>query len=151
MKNISLLARLRSGGNVKKRKRVGRGRASGHGKTCGRGTKGENSRTGGPKPPWFEGGQMPLLRRLPKRGFTNIFKKEFRVVNLRELNRFEDDEDVTPEKMLEKGIVHNLREKIKILGHGSLEKRLNVKAHSFSRNAEEKIMEKGGKTELIKG
>lgn len=139
------------GGKVKARKRVGRGHASGHGKFAGRGRDGQNSRSGGGVRPGFEGGQMPLFRRLPKRGFTNIFAKEYATLNVSELNRFEDGTEVTPELLLESGAVKLSKKKdgIKILGNGELTKKLTVKAHQFSKSAEEKIEAAGGKAEVI--
>jgi len=139
------------GGAVKERKRVGRGHGSGWGKTSGRGHKGQNSRTGGGVRPGFEGGQMPLFQRLPKRGFTNIFAKEFATVNISDLNRFEDGVEVTPELLIESGVVKasKVKDGIKILGNGELDKKLVVKAHKFSKSAEEKINASGGRAEVI--
>ena len=131
------------------RKRVGRGMASGHGKTSGRGHKGQKARSGGGTRPGFEGGQMPLFQRLPKRGFTNIHKTEYAIVNLDALNRFEDGTEVTPELLLEEGVVSKLKAGIKVLGNGSIEKKLTVKAHKFSASAAEAIETAGGKTEVI--
>lgn len=130
-------------------KRVGRGIGSGHGKTSGRGHKGQKARSGGGVRPGFEGGQMPLYRRIPKRGFTNVFKKEYSIVNLDKLNVFEEGAVVTPEALLEAGIVKKVRDGIKILGNGDLEKSLTVKAHKFSKSAAEKIEAAGGKAEVI--
>lgn len=136
-------------GSRKDRKRVGRGTASGHGKTSGRGHKGQNARSGGGVRPGFEGGQMPLFQRLPKRGFTNINRKEYAIVNLEILNRFEDGTEVTPELLLETGIVSKEKAGIKILAKGTLEKKLTVKAHKFSSAAKEAIEAAGGQTEVI--
>ncbi|WP_035292506.1 50S ribosomal protein L15 [Clostridium sp. KNHs214] len=136
-------------GSTKTPKRVGRGYGSGLGKTSGRGQDGQNGRAGGGVRPGFEGGQMPLYRRLPKRGFTNIFAKKFAVVNLDRLNEFEDGTEVTPEVLLEKGIVRKLHDGVKILGSGNIEKKLNVKATKFSKSAIEKIEAVGGKVEVI--
>lgn len=136
-------------GSTKTPKRVGRGYGSGLGKTSGRGQDGQNGRAGGGVRPGFEGGQMPLYRRLPKRGFTNIFAKKFAVVNLDRLNEFEDGTEVTPEALLEKGIVRKLHDGVKILGSGNIEKKLNVKATKFSKSAIEKIEAVGGKVEVI--
>ncbi len=136
-------------GSRKVRKRVGRGIASGNGKTAGRGHKGQNSRSGGGVRPGFEGGQNPLYRRLPKRGFTNPTRKEFAIVNLRTLNRFEDGTEVSPELLIETGTVSNAKDGIKILGNGKLEKNLTVKAHKFSAAAVNAIEAAGGKTEVI--
>ncbi|PZE19121.1 50S ribosomal protein L15 [Paenibacillus xerothermodurans] len=136
-------------GARKPRKRVGRGTGSGMGKTATRGHKGQNARSGGGVRPGFEGGQNPLYRRLPKRGFTNQFRKEFAVVNLTELNKFAAGTDVTPELLLESGIVKNARDGIKILGNGEITVKLNVKANKFSQSAVDKIEAAGGKTEVI--
>ncbi|GAB3795728.1 50S ribosomal protein L15 [Virgibacillus kimchii] len=138
-----------SEGSRKKRNRVGRGMSSGNGKTSGRGHKGQKARSGGGVRPGFEGGQLPLFQRLPKRGFTNIHRKEFAIVNLDALNRFEDGTEVTPELLLEEGVVSNLKAGIKVLGGGSIEKKLKVKAHKFSASAVEAIEEAGGNTEVI--
>ena len=136
-------------GSRKVRNRVGRGIGSGNGKTAGRGHKGQNARSGGGVRPGFEGGQNPLFRRLPKRGFTNINRKEYAIVNLDALNRFEDGAEVTPALLLETGIVSNEKAGIKILGHGTLSVKLNVKAHKFSASAKEAIENAGGTTEVI--
>lgn len=136
-------------GSRTKRKRVGRGMASGHGKTSGRGHKGQQARSGGGVRPGFEGGQTPLFQRLPKRGFTNINRKEYAVVNVETLNRFEDNTEVTPETLIEAGIVRKKAQDVKILGNGKLEKKLTVKAHKFSTAAVEAIEAAGGKTEVI--
>ncbi len=124
--------------------RVGRGPGSGKGKTCGRGTKGQKARSGASTPPWFEGGQMPLQRRVPKRGFTNIFKKRYALVHLEDLNRFNDGEEVTPERLMEERLIRKLRDGVKILGDGVLSKRLTVHAHKFTKTAAEKITAAGG-------
>jgi len=136
-------------GSRHSRMRLGRGIGSGLGKTSGRGHKGQWARSGGGVRPGFEGGQNPLYRRLPKRGFTNIHRKEYAVVNVQELNRFEAGTEVTPELLLETGIVKNPRDGIKILGEGDLGVNLTVKAHKFSQSAVEKIQAAGGKTEVI--
>lgn len=136
-------------GSRSTRKRVGRGIGSGMGKTSTRGHKGQNSRSGGGVRPGFEGGQNPLYRRLPKRGFTNQFRKEFAIVNLSDLNKFAAGTEVTPELLLESGIVRNAWDGIKILGNGELTVQLNVKANKFSQSAVEKIQAAGGKTEVI--
>ncbi|WP_067842424.1 50S ribosomal protein L15 [Amphibacillus sediminis] len=133
----------------KKRNRVGRGMSSGNGKTSGRGHKGQNARSGGGVRPGFEGGQMPLFQRLPKRGFTNINRKEYAVINLSALNKFEEGTEVTPELLLETGLVSKLKAGIKVLGNGTIEKKLTVKAHKFSASAKEAIETAGGKTEVI--
>src|SRR5690625_2198303 len=136
-------------GSRAKRKRVGRGMASGHGKTSGKCHKGQNARSGGGVRLGFEGGQTPLFQRLPKRGFTNINRKEYAVVNVETLNRFDDNTEVTPELLVETGIVRKKAQDVKILGNGSLEKKLTVKAHKFSTAAVEAIEAAGGKTEVI--
>jgi large subunit ribosomal protein L15 len=136
-------------GSRKERNRVGRGIGSGKGKTSGRGQKGQNARSGGGVRLGFEGGQTPLFRRLPKRGFTNINRKEYAIVNLDKLNRFEDGTEVTPELLLETGVISKLKSGVKILGKGQIEKKLTVKAHKFSASAKEAIEAAGGKTEVI--
>ncbi|MBU9710788.1 50S ribosomal protein L15 [Evansella tamaricis] len=136
-------------GSRKVRNRVGRGIGSGNGKTAGRGHKGQNSRSGGGVRPGFEGGQMPIFRRLPKRGFTNPTRVEYAVVNLETLNRFEDGTEVTPERLIETGVVKNEKDGIKILGNGTLERKLTVKAHKFSTTAKEAIEAAGGTTEVV--
>ncbi|MEN2769095.1 50S ribosomal protein L15 [Ornithinibacillus xuwenensis] len=136
-------------GTRKERNRVGRGTSSGNGKTSGRGHKGQKARSGGGVRPGFEGGQMPLFQRLPKRGFTNINRKEYAIVNLDVLNRFEDGTEITPELLLETGVVSNLRSGVKVLGNGSVENKYTVKAHKFSASAKAAIEEAGGKVEVI--
>jgi len=136
-------------GSRKERKRLGRGIGSGQGKTAGKGHKGQNARSGGGVRIGFEGGQTPLFRRLPKRGFTNINRKEYAVVNLDVLNRFEDGTEVTPELLIESGVVKNEKAGIKVLANGTLEKKLTVKAHKFSSTAKEAIEAAGGNTEVI--
>jgi large subunit ribosomal protein L15 len=136
-------------GSRKERNRVGRGTGSGNGKTSGRGHKGQKARSGGGVRLGFEGGQMPLFQRLPKRGFTNIHRKEFAIVNLEKLNRFEDGTEVTPELLLETGVVSKVKAGVKVLGKGNLEKKLTVKANKFSSSAKEAIEAAGGKTEVI--
>ncbi|UUZ82116.1 50S ribosomal protein L15 [Paenibacillus sp. P26] len=136
-------------GARKSRKRVGRGIGSGMGKTATRGHKGQNARSGGGVRPGFEGGQNPLYRRLPKRGFNNQFRKEYAVVNVEELNKFAAGTEITPDVLLESGIVKNPRDGIKILGNGEVTVQLNVKANKFSQSAVEKIQGAGGKTEVI--
>ena len=131
-------------GGRKNRKRIGRGPGSGTGKTSGRGQKGQKCRSGGSPHPWFEGGQMPLQRRLPKRGFTNIFKKHFEIVNVRDLDRCAGANPVTPEVMKEKGLIKKTGA-VKILGCGELKESLNVHAHKFSGSAQAKIEKSGGK------
>ena len=138
-------------GSKKTRTRVGRGLGSGLGKTSGRGQKGQNSRSGGGVRSGFEGGQMPLYRRLPKRGFNNsVFAKQYAEVNVEQLNRFEDGATVDPVALIEAGILKNVRDGIRILGNGSLEsKNLTVIANGFTKSAEEKITAAGGKVEVI--
>ncbi|MCF3943890.1 50S ribosomal protein L15 [Oceanobacillus alkalisoli] len=136
-------------GTRKERNRVGRGMSSGNGKTSGRGQKGQKARTGGGTRPGFEGGQTPLFQRLPKRGFTNINRKDYTIVNLDKLNQFEEGTEVTPELLLEEGVVSKLNAGIKVLGNGTIEKKLTVKAHKFSQVAKEAIETAGGKTEVI--
>ena len=137
-------------GSKKTRTRVGRGLGSGLGKTSGRGQKGQNSRSGGGVRSGFEGGQMPLYRRLPKRGFNNVFAKQYAEVNVEQLNRFEDGASVDPVALIEAGILKNVRDGIRILGNGSLEtKNLTVIANGFTKSAEEKITAAGGKVEVI--
>ena len=132
-----------------KRKRVGRGIGSGRGKTSGRGHKGQNSRSGGGKGPFFEGGQMPLVRRIPKRGFTNVFRKIYGEVNLSDLNRFAADTVVTPELLRSERLVRGKVHGVKVLGGGQLDRALTVKAHKFSRSALAAIEAAGGKAEVI--
>lgn len=130
-------------------KRKGRGTATGQGKTAGRGMNGQNSRSGGGVRPGFEGGQMPLYRRIPKRGFTNIWRKEYEIVNVETLNRFDNGTEVTPELLIAEGIVKQVKDGIKILGNGKLEKNLTVQAHKFTKSALEKIEAAGGKAQVI--
>jgi large subunit ribosomal protein L15 len=136
-------------GSRQEPKRKGRGIGSGNGKTAGKGTKGQNARSGGGVRLGFEGGQTPLFRRLPKRGFTNINRKEYAIVNLDTLNRFEDGTEVTPELLIESGVVKNEKAGIKILAKGNVEKKLTVKAHKFSSAAKDAIEAVGGKIEVI--
>ncbi|GAO99946.1 50S ribosomal protein L15 [Fructobacillus ficulneus] len=134
-------------GSRQTRNRVGRGTSSGNGKTAGRGQKGQKAR--GKTRLGFEGGQMPLYRRIPKRGFTNISRKEFAVVNLDKLNNFDNGTEVTPALLIEQGVVKNQRDGIKVLGNGQLEKKLTIKAHKFSAAAVKAIEQAGGSTEVI--
>ncbi|SDO95874.1 large subunit ribosomal protein L15 [Paenibacillus sp. yr247] len=131
------------------RKRVGRGTSSGMGKTSTRGHKGQNARSGGGVRPGFEGGQNPLYRRLPKRGFTNRFRTEYAIVNLEDLNNFAAGTEVTPQVLMENGIVKAPKDGIKILGNGEITVKLTVKANKFSQSAIEKIQAAGGQTEVI--
>lgn len=137
-------------GSTKRRRRVGRGISAGQGKTAGRGTKGQNSRTGGGVKPYFEGGQLPLVRRLPHtRGFTNIFRVNYQIVNLDTLEeKFDSDAQVTPAALVERGLIDHVRN-VKVLGRGDLKKALSVQAHAFSASAKEKIAAAGGKAEEI--
>ncbi|MBL7574497.1 LSU ribosomal protein L15P [Peptoniphilus asaccharolyticus DSM 20463] len=139
------------GGGVRAKKRLGRGIGSGTGKTAGRGHKGQNARSGGGVRPGFEGGQMPLFRRLPKRGFTNNFAKEWAIVNLEALNVFEEGTEVTPELLIEQGLVKARKAKdgVRILGNGEINVKLTVKAQHISKSAAEKIEAAGGKAEVI--
>ena len=130
-------------------KRLGRGVGSGLGKTSGKGHKGAKARSGGGKRPGFEGGQMPLTRRLPKRGFTNIYRKEYAAVNVSALNIFEDGATVTVESLLDAGILSKCRYGVKILGNGELQKKLTVSVNAFSQSAKEKIEAAGGKAEVL--
>ncbi len=137
-------------GAVKKNKRVGRGPGSGHGKTSCRGGKGQTARTGASIPPYFEGGQMPLVRRIPKRGFRNApFKKEYAIINLDQLNKFEPQTEITPDFLLKNKIVKDLKDGLKVLADGELRVPLIVKAHKFSKTAMEKIEKAGGRAEVI--
>ena len=137
-------------GAKKKAFRVGRGHGSGNGKTSGKGQKGQKSRSGGHVRPGFEGGQMPIYRRLPKRGFTNIFAKKYTSINIEKLNKFDDGSEVTPEFLKESGVISKINDGVVILGRGELDKKLTVKASRFSKSAEEKINAAGGKAEVIK-
>ena len=136
-------------GSNRKRKRVGRGDGSGHGKTSTRGHKGQGARCGGKSKPGFEGGQMPLQRPLPKRGFRNPFRVEMSVVNLSQLESLPAGSEVTPETLVLQGYVSGKLRRVKVLGDGTLSKALNVRAHGFSAKAKEKIEAAGGKAELI--
>ncbi|SFL95093.1 50S ribosomal protein L15 [Pelosinus propionicus] len=136
-------------GSKKVRTRVGRGLGSGLGKTSGKGHKGQNSRAGGGVRAGFEGGQMPLYRRLPKRGFYNKFGKDYAEVNISDLNRFEDGAVVDPVALIESGILKNVRDGVRILGNGELTKSLTVIANGFTKSAEEKIQAAGGKVEVV--
>ena len=134
----------------KSRKRVGRGESSGLGRTCGEGANGQKSRSGKGVKSYFEGGQMPLYRRVPKRGFSNaLFKKEYAIITLDLLNRFEDGAEVTPEILIENGLVRDLKDGIKVLGNGTLDKKVAVKAHKVSASAKAAIEAKGGSVEII--
>ncbi|MEJ2158394.1 MAG: 50S ribosomal protein L15 [Desulfobacteraceae bacterium] len=136
-------------GSTKNRKRIGRGVGSGWGKTAGRGTKGHNSRSGGGVRPGFEGGQMPIHRRLPKRGFTNIFKKEIAIINVGDLARFEAGSVVDEAALTKSGLVKGPRDGIKLLGNGAVDVALTVQINAASRSAKEKIEAAGGTVEVI--
>ncbi len=136
-------------GSKKNRKRRGRGTATGQGKTGGRGMNGQKSRSGGGVRLGFEGGQMPLYRRLPKRGFTNIFGTEYTTINVKDLDRFEAGTVVTPELLEEAGLVKQVKDGVKVLGDGAMKNSLTVKAHKFTKSAVEKIEAAGGKAEVI--
>ena len=147
---MNKLTQLRpQAGARKKRKRLGYGDASGHGGTSTKGHKGQKARSGGKIPAWFEGGQMPLQRRLPKRGFTNVFKIECQVVNLAGLSTLEAGVEVTPETLYERRLVRNRVRPIKILGTGEISIPLKVKVHAISKTAREKLERAGGSVELI--
>lgn len=138
-------------GSNRKIKRVGRGEGSGHGGTACKGHKGQRARSGkGKITPFFEGGQMPLTRRIPKKGFTNIFREEYAIINLGSLNRFNDGDEVSPETVVKTGLVKKLGKGLKVLGNGTLEKKLTIKAHAFSKSARSKIEENGSNIEEIK-
>ena len=136
-------------GANKRRKRIGLGMGSGHGKTATRGSKGQGSRAGSRMRPGFEGGQMPLHRRLPKRGFTNVFKKHYALVNLGDLEGFNAEERITPELLIERRIVKRLQDGLKVLADGELRAPLTISAHLFSKAALEKIQKAGGKAQVI--
>ena len=137
-------------GKNKARKRLGRGSGSGHGKTSGRGHKGAGSRAGSSKRPGFEGGQMPLFRRIPKRGFSNYeFSNRYEIVNISQLERFEDGASVGLEELSQAGLIRNTRSRVKILGDGELTKKLQITAHRFSKSAEQKIAGVGGEAKKV--
>jgi large subunit ribosomal protein L15 len=136
-------------GAKKDRKRVGRGAGSGLGKTAGKGHKGQKARSGGGTPPWFEGGQMPLQRRIPKRGFTNIFKKQYSIINVDDLQRFSSGAEVGPMQLLQSGLVNSIGDGIKLLGDGLVEHPFTVQVHKASAAAIRKIEAAGGRVELI--
>ncbi len=139
-------------GATRRKKRVGRGSASGHGGTCGRGHKGQKSRSGGSIPAWFEGGQMPLVRRIPKRGPRRTGHKRFEydIINVATLNTFDDDTVISPQVLRKAGLIKRKNALIKILGDGELEKQLKVQAHRFSKTAVEKIESKGGTAQVLR-
>ncbi|MFN3739783.1 MAG: 50S ribosomal protein L15 [Thermodesulfovibrionales bacterium] len=138
-------------GARKKKKRIGRGIGSGHGKTSTKGHKGQKARSGGTKGPGFEGGQMPLQRRLPKRGFTNTpFRKEFAVINLKDIEKL-GLEDISPQVLLEKGIIRDIKDGLKVLADGDIKRPVKIKAHAFSKAALEKLKASGSTVEVISG
>lgn len=136
-------------GSKRRNKRVGRGVGSGHGKTSCKGHKGQKARSGGTKGPAFEGGQMPLQRRLPKRGFKNHFSVEFAIINLKDINTLKDMDIITPEALLEKGVIKNLKSGLKVLGEGEIQRPVTIKADAFSASALAKIAAAGGKAEVV--
>ncbi|MFZ0944297.1 MAG: 50S ribosomal protein L15 [Syntrophobacteraceae bacterium] len=136
-------------GAKKNTKRLGRGSGSGQGMTAGKGTKGQKSRSGGGTPPWFEGGQMPLQRRIPKRGFTNIFKKEFSIVNLEDLGKFPAGSEIGPLDFIGVGLIRKVRYGVKLLANGEISQPLTVRVHKASASAIKRIEAAGGKVELI--
>ncbi|MDX9714876.1 MAG: 50S ribosomal protein L15 [Dissulfurispiraceae bacterium] len=137
-------------GSTKKSKRIGRGPGSGHGKTATKGHKGQKARSGGTKGPAFEGGQTPLQRRLPKRGFKNFdFKVDFAVINLSDIARLSDLSEITPETLIQKKVIKDMKCGLKVLGNGTLDRAVTVRAHAFSASAAEKIAASGGKAEVL--
>lgn len=147
-KKVTLSGLSPARGARSSRKRVGRGPGSGAGKTSGRGHKGQKSRSGGSIPPWFEGGQMPLHRRVPKRGFKPLRRVEYQVVNVRQLAELEESE-ITPAVLRARGLIGSLRRPVKVLGNGGLDRAMVVRAHAFSRRAREKVERAGGSIEVI--
>ena len=138
-----------SKGSIKNKKRIGRGHGSGLGKTSGRGHKGAGQRSGNKRRPWFEGGQMPLARRLPRRGFTNIFKEEIQIVNISDLIRIEKNSEIDPVVLQENGLIRSSLKPVKILGKGDIDKKLDVTASSFSESAKNKIEKAGGTVTIL--
>ena len=138
-----------SEGSRKNRKRIGRGHGSGLGKTSGRGHKGAGQRSGNKKRAWFEGGQMPLARRLPRRGFTNIFKEKFQIVNISDLNKIKKILDIDPVVLKENGLIRSSLKPVKVLGIGDIDKKINVTASSFSESAKNKIEKAGGTVTIL--
>ncbi len=136
-------------GSTHSKKRLGRGIGSGTGKTAGKGHKGQNARSGGGTRPGFEGGQTPFFKRLPKRGFTNRFRKEYTTVNVSDLNRYAEGTEVTPELLLKDKVIRKLNAGLKVLGNGELNVKLTVKAHKFTGSAAEKVVAAGGSAEVI--
>ena len=138
-----------SKGSIKNKKRIGRGHGSGLGKTSGRGHKGSGQRSGNKRRAWFEGGQMPLARRLPRRGFTNIFKEKVQIVNISDLIRIEKNSEIDPVVLQENGLIRSSLKPVKILGEGDIDKKLNVTASSFSESAKNKIEKAGGTATIL--
>ncbi len=138
-----------SKGSIKNKKRIGRGHGSGLGKTSGRGHKGSGQRSGNKRRAWFEGGQMPLARRLPRRGFTNIFKEEIQIVNISDLIRIEKNSEIDPVVLQENGLIRSSLKPVKILGKGDIDKKLDVTASSFSQSAKNKIEKAGGTVTIL--
>ena len=138
-----------SKGSIKNKKRIGRGHGSGLGKTSGRGHKGSGQRSGNKRTAWFEGGQMPLARRLPRRGFTNIFKEEIQIVNISDLIRIEKNSEIDPVVLQENGLIRSSLKPVKILGKGDIDKKLDVTASSFSESAKNKIEKAGGTVTIL--
>ena len=138
-----------SKGSIKNKKRIGRGHGSGLGKTSGRGHKGSGQRSGNKRRAWFEGGQMPLARRLPRRGFTNIFKEEIQIVNISDLIRIEKNSEIDPVVLQENGLIRSTLKPVKILGKGEIDKKLDVTASSFSESAKNKIEKAGGTVTIL--
>ncbi len=136
-------------GSKRARKRLGRGVATGQGKTAGRGTKGQGSRSGGGVRPGYEGGQMPIHRRLPKRGFTNIFKKQIAIVNVKDLNRFESGSQIDDVALVKEGLVKGRYDAIKLLGNGEIDHPVQIKVNAASKSAQEKVTAAGGTVEVI--
>ena len=136
-------------GSTSKRKRVGRGHGSGLGKTAGRGHKGSGQRSGNKKRAWFEGGQMPLARRLPRRGFTNIFKEKFQIVNVGDLNDFKNNSNIDPLLLENSGLIRSSMKPVKVLGNGEIDKKIKISAASFSSSAKEKIEKSGGEIVVL--
>ena len=136
-------------GSVTKRKRIGRGHGSGLGKTSGRGHKGAGQRSGNKKRPWFEGGQMPISRRLPRRGFTNIFKEKFQIVNISDIINFKDGSIIDPASLKDSGLIRSSLKPVKILGNGSIKNKIKISASAFSTSAKEKIEKAGGEIIIL--
>ena len=145
--NLNSLSPIK--GSVSKRKRVGRGHGSGRGKTSGRGHKGSGQRSGNKKRAWFEGGQMPLARRLPRRGFTNIFKEKFQIVNIDDISNFKDGSIIDPVHLKNSGLIRSSLKPVKVLGNGSIDKKIKISASAFSTAAKEKIEKAGGEVIIL--